>query len=549
MWQAGSTTRGLGLGVCLAAILLAAAAPAAAQEEEHPLPPPAPAADDALTAALESGELTEAEYALERARSVFQLERVRREFGDVSRPSGRDTTLILRDLAARLSQLTGADRAVARAILARPTGGGVPIGHGYSVESVFTCGADMCFHWVESTEDGAEPDWVSMVQQTWEDVWGAEIDAVGYREPRRDGASNQTDGPVALDKGKLDVYILDLGQDAVFGYCASLADDPTTAVYCAVDNDYAPEQYGRSQTPEGFLQVTAAHEFHHASQAAYDFWEDYWLIEGTAANMEETVYPAIDDNVTFLDLWSPLTRPASPLDRGGFGNSEYGAWIFWRFLEEKIGGSPDIVREIWERADAFDPSPLPGDNPPDDYSLQAVRHELAERGRGFSGVFADFATANRRGDYADAEAAGYPTPQLTKTFTVGLNAPLTPWHSWRINHLSTRLLAFKPGGDVPADARLRVSTRLPKHGAGATLIVVDEDGSTSTRRLDRNAKGYARGTVRFGQGDVKRVEVVLTNGSTRMGQCFTRPGPPSYSCLGRSLDDQRVFELRGALRP
>ncbi len=548
MWQAGSAARGLGLGACLAAILLAAAAPAAAQEEEHPLPPPAPVADDALTAALENGELTEAEYTLERARSVFQLERVRREFGDVSRSSGRDATLILRDLAARLSQLTGADRAVARAILARPTGGGVPIGHGYSVASRFSCGADMCFHWVESTADAAAPDWVSTVQQTWEDVWEAEIEALGYREPERDGGSNQNDGPAGADKGKLDVYILDLGQDAVFGYCASLSDDPTTSVYCAVDNDYAPGQFGTSQTPEGFLEVTTAHEFHHASQAGYDFWEDYWLIEGTAANMEETVYPAIDDNVTFLDLWSPLSRPASPLDRGGFGNSEYGAWIFWRFLEEKVGGDPAIVREIWERADSLDPSSLPGDEPPDDYSLQAVRHELTERGLVFAEVFADFATANRRGDYVDAGTADYPTPRLTQTFTLGLSAGVTPWRSWRIKHLATRLFAFRPGQQVPADARLRVATRLPAHGAEATLIIVDQDGSSTTRRLGRNAKGFAGGSVRFGHGVVKRVEVVLSNGSTRT-KCWASPGPPSYSCLGDPLDDRSVFQLRGVLRP
>ena len=103
MWQAGSTRRGLGLGLCLLAILLAAAAPAAAQDEERPPPPPAPVADDALTAALEKGALTEAEYALERARSVFQLERVRREYGHVARPSGGDVTVILRDLAARVN--------------------------------------------------------------------------------------------------------------------------------------------------------------------------------------------------------------------------------------------------------------------------------------------------------------------------------------------------------------------------------------------------------------------------------------------------------------
>jgi hypothetical protein len=335
----------------------------------------------------------------------------------------------------------------------------------------------------------------------------------------------------------------------VFGYCASLSDDPTTSVYCAVDNDYAPGQFGTSQTPEGFLEVTTAHEFHHASQAGYDFWEDYWLIEGTAANMEETVYPAIDDNVTFLNLWSPLSRPASPLDRGGFGNSEYGAWIFWRFLQEKIEGNPWILREIWERADAHDPSPLPGDEPPDAYSLQAVRQELTERGLSFTNVFADFGTANRRRDYADAELAGYPAPGLTGMVTVGLSAPASRWRSWRIDHLATRYFAFKPGREVPADAMLRVVTRLPEHGAAATVIIVGQDGSTSTRRLERNSKGYARRTVRFGGGVVKRVEVVLSNGSTRTRKCFTSPGPPSYSCFGRPLDDGRLFELRGVLRP
>ena len=44
----------------------------------RPPPPLVPVADDALADALESGELTEAEYVLERARSVFQLARVRR---------------------------------------------------------------------------------------------------------------------------------------------------------------------------------------------------------------------------------------------------------------------------------------------------------------------------------------------------------------------------------------------------------------------------------------------------------------------------------------
>ena len=122
--------RGLGLTACLAVLSLAGVAPAAAQtpEEERPLPAPVPVADDALTAALETGELSEAEYALERARSVFQLARVRREFGDVERPSPRDVTLILRDLATRADDLAGVDRVAARAAPRAPAGrSGSPI--------------------------------------------------------------------------------------------------------------------------------------------------------------------------------------------------------------------------------------------------------------------------------------------------------------------------------------------------------------------------------------------------------------------------------------
>jgi hypothetical protein len=545
MRRAGSPVRRLGLTAFLALLSLGLASPATAQQEADQPPPPVPVADDDLTAALETGEVSEAEYALERARSIFQLARVRREFGDVERPGPRDATLILRDLALRTQELTGAERALAEAILARPTDGVVPgWTHGYSTNATsFACGPGMCFHWVTTTSDRSTPEWAATVQDTWEHVWSVEIGDLEYRPPRFDGTS-QTDGPMSnADKRKLDVYILDLGRDGVFGYCAALSGGLTPPVYCAVDNDYAPLQFGTSQSPEGFLQVTAAHEFHHSSQAAYDFQEDWWLLEGTATNMEETVYPAIDDNVNFLFDWSPLSRPASPLDRGGFGNSEYGSWIFWRYLQEKVGGDPTILRDIWDRADAFGPSA------PDDYSLEAVRHELGQRGQKFADTFASFATANRRRDYVDAQDAGYPTPPLTKTFTVGRQTPDTGWRSWRINHLAARIVAFKPGRRVAAGARLRVIAELPGSSTTATLVVVRTDGSTTTRRLARTGSGLARTGASFSRGQVRRLEVVLANGSTRMGQCWSFPGPPSYSCQGRPLDDRRLFELRGKLIP
>jgi hypothetical protein len=546
MRRAVVPVRRVGLTACLGMLLLALAAPAWAQEEERPLAPPVQVADDALSAALETGELTEAEYALERARSLFQLARVRQEFGDVAQASAHDATLILRDLAARVDDLGGAERVAAEHILARPNEGGVPVGNGWSVEegdSSPECDDRVCIHWVDTSadappatddnEDGI-PDWVRQTQETWRDVWSKQIGEIGYRAPLSDESS-----PHGGTK-KLDVYLDNLGSDGYFGYCTS--DDPdrtrvsAVSAYCVIDNDFA--DFGIEHTPEEYLQVTSSHEFHHASQFAYDWAEDAWLMEGTAANMEETVYPDINDNVFFLRNWSPFTRPTSPLDRGGTGDSEYGSWIFWRYLQEKVGGgNPGILRQIWRRAE-----------PVDDYSLEVVRHELGERRLGFAGVFADFATANRRLDYVDAVDADYPSPGLAKTFTVGTQTPDTGWRSWQIDHLATQYLAFQPGQQVSSVARLRVSTRLPANGAMVTLIIVDADGSSTTRRLQRKANGYAGGTTRFGRGDVKRVEVVFSNGSTRITSCWSFPGPPAYSCAGRPLDDGRVFQLRGQLR-
>jgi hypothetical protein len=253
--------------------------------------------------------------------------------------------------------------------------------------------------------------------------------------------------------------------------------------------------------------------------------------------MEETVYEDVDDNVAFLTLWSPLTRPGSPLDRGGLGNSEYGSWIFWRFLEEKIGGDdPSIIREIWERA-----------APENIYSLLAVTKELSQRGLAFRDVFAQFGTANRLGDYADALTAVYPIPPRTAAFGIGPRNRVVGWRSWKINHLATRYISFTPGRSVPAVAKLRIEVKLPKYGARATVAVVRTNNTVTIRRVSQGATGYARLGVPFGRATVKRIEVVLSNGSTRIGSCWTDLEPPWTSCFGRPLDDNRAFQLRAQL--
>ena len=233
--------------------------------------------------------------------------------------------------------------------------------------------------------------------------------------------------------------------------------------------------------------MTSAHEFHHASQFAYDWLEDYWLMEGTATNMEETVYPAIDDNVFFLDLWSPLTRPGSPSTAAGSATPSTARGSSGASSRRRSPGDPSIVREIWERADASVP-----DVSPDDYSLQAVTRELTQRGLASSATSSrEFAVANRLGDYDDAETADYPVPPRTATFGVGRQNPVVGWRSWEIDHLAARYLSFSPGGSATPTSKLRVEVRLPKYGARATVVVVRADGTVTARRLNQGPAGYA----------------------------------------------------------
>ena len=539
-------------GLAAVACLLVSASPAAAQDAK-PLPAIAPTADDALTEALEEGELTEAEYALERGRSLFQLPKVAAEFGDVERAGARDATLILRDLALRLRSLPPKERAAARSLLARPDGGGVPVGNGWTAplaHQAAACGTTICLRWVESTADapqGADenpmtiPPWVTTTQSVFDHVWAQHAGALGYKTPLPDHR------PVG--DPRLDIYLDDLGVDRVFGYCTT--DDPraddfnvfAVSAYCVVDNDYAAVQYGTAHTPEEFLQVTAAHEFHHAVQFTYDWLEDPWLMEGTATNMEETIYPAVDDNVTFLRQASQFGSPAVSLDRGGLGDFEYGSWIFWRYLQEKVaGGNPAILREIWDRADAQ------AVTDPDDYSLRAVARVLRTRTRNrlLADEYARFGVANRLRDYLDG--GKYPATRTFARHGLGPRARTTRWRSWRFNHLTMRFFSFTPGPRVGRFKKLRVEVDLTLNGARATLISYFKSGKVEVRPMRLGRLGNDSKRIPFGRGVVRKVDLVLSNGSSRFRSCFQDFDAPVFSCMGFAKDDRRVYRYRATLR-
>ena len=126
--------------------------------------------------------------------------------------------------------------------------------------------------------------------------------------------------PTTVRTDELDVYLADVGALGLSGYVAT--DDPHAdddsyqyrdySAYVVVDNDFSVAQLGASGGSGG-LRATAAHEFFHAVQFAYDSSEDAWLTEGTAVWMEDQVADDVNANRRWLRS-SPLVHPWVPVD-------------------------------------------------------------------------------------------------------------------------------------------------------------------------------------------------------------------------------------------
>ena len=244
-----------------------------------------------------------------------------------------NATLALRDLFVALPRLDPTERKQAQGLLARPTDGdGDEYGDGYTVPRRSAAVRRICMHWVDSTAD-APPSrrWVTKTLDTMKDVWAQEVGRLGYRAPvtdRRRGGNK-----------KFDVYLKDVGSDGYYGYCVPERRKPgdrwIASGYCVLDDDFARRQFGAR--PGKSLRVTAAHEFFHAVQFAYDYAEDGWMMEATATWVEERVADDVNDNRQYL-RYGQLSRPDRPLDlydRQGF--SQYGNWVFFEYLSQRYG--------------------------------------------------------------------------------------------------------------------------------------------------------------------------------------------------------------------
>lgn len=490
--------------------------------------------------AYKSGRPTTARAALERALSLHGSSS---GGARVARAGSRDATMILRDLFVRVDDLSGAERALAERVLARPTDRRALPFRSLRADVSPLCSINICVHYTTAGADAPEPtdsdgdgdpDYVETVSATFEEVWTEEVTRMGFRAPLPDVPG----GGRANPDTRLDVYIQDLGAEGLYGFCQPEA--PPGAMFfnvpgfCAVDNDFVPAQFPVGANGLEALRVTAAHEFFHAVQFAYDVAEDRWFMEGTAAWMEDEIYDDINDNYQYLTT-SAVKFPAVPVDYGDEG-FQYGSFLFFRYLSELFG--PGIILEIWQRADGSATGP-------DDYSTLAIENALKMDGAIFGRVFANFAAANYIANEVYEEGAKYINAVgFPPDASVRLKARRpSAVGNFPIDHMSTVYATLKPGKGISNDAKLRVSVDLPKLSTGsrATAIVRKRNGPSQVVAIKTNSSGEGKVKVTFSKRRVLKVGVALTNASTRFADCYAAGTP--FSCMGIPIDDGLNYHI------
>ena len=231
-----------------------------------------------------------------------------------------DATLALRNLWLLKDALSPADRAAAEKLAQRPSKPAV-IGD-----------ANILIHYDPAELPGYDinPAFAQLpyVANTYANS--------GYRRPKSDGTKG--------GDGRIDIYL----DSARAGPLRLLHHRPEEAHQAGplrrVGLLRARQRLRRlpAHTPLENLQVTAAHEYYHATQFAYDIADDGWFLEATATWAEDELFHDVNDNLQYLQD-SPITHPGQPIDKFG-GVFHYGVWNFFRYLTEhypaKTGALP-----------------------------------------------------------------------------------------------------------------------------------------------------------------------------------------------------------------
>ena len=404
----------------------------------------------------------------------------------------RDLGLLMHRLQVARPALAKSDRAAAGIADTRP----VPEAQGCAdytpfLQDTWTAksSAHFCLHYrLSSTGNaGSATDaWADKTIATLEHVYYYETSHLGFRKPLKDS------------DGKYDVFLDDIGQNGYYGFCTTDDGASTSTAWCELDNDFAKSQFGA--WPTNSLSVTAAHEFFHAVQFAYDADDSTWFLEGTAVWMEDQVYPKINDYLQYLK-YSQITQSEVPIDTTG-DFERYGAVIFWKYLSEGYR-SVDIIRRIWDAAAVSRGTKN---------AIQATIAVLQYQHRSFAQAFARFSVWNTLppGSYADRSL--FPHPVSAATANLGTSARDTGVQTISLDHLSSANVTLVPSRALPTKSRLTISVDAPSSFVGQVRVQVRRtNGTTVYETFTLNSSGNGSHSFYFSGRNTSSVRVTLAN--------------------------------------
>lgn len=237
----------------------------------------------------------------------------------------------------------------------------------------------------DDDDSSGDPDFVEKLSRYFEIVWAKEIGEMGLKNPKK-SADKLIDVYIANTAGNIKPGKLQL-DSSFFAYTNTYTSNKMP--YIVVNNvmpDTENDDLEGNQT--GSQKVTAAHEFSHAVQFAYDRNESIWWQEASAVWMEDEVFDDVNDYVyTYLvtdtssiSQFSPWTAiPEVRLTKVN-GFHEYGTVVFAKYLSENYTGSA-MFKDIWTLSKKKS-------------SISALNTYLKNNGSSLKSGFIDFAVKN-----------------------------------------------------------------------------------------------------------------------------------------------------------
>ncbi|MFT4287739.1 MXAN_6640 family putative metalloprotease [Nocardioides sp.] len=538
------SVRRLALFLLAVGLVLAALSPATAQAAKpDPKKPLLSTVDLPPARAGEAAELTT-------VRDLFSVKTPAEARAALRSGSGRDATTALRDLSVAIDQGVVAAGSGLYDAFQRPWDyTPAPSSHpGFHFHRA--CSGNVCVHWINPTDAATWQSWFpSQNIDSWvsTDAYAADAlsvltqvsqtyQASGYRLPKGEfGQAFASDPDQYGGSNQTDIYLMELGSQGLYGYCTVDRDQTGQYLFppsgrqidmpgfCVIDNDFT----GFPLTPAENLRVTAAHEYHHAVQFAYDYLEDRWFMEATSVFMETQLFPDIDDNLQYLAN-SPLTHPGRPLDLSR-SPLFYGTWSFLQFLDERLsaktGALPTFLLQAWQNADT-----VAG---PDMYSIKALAAAVKASGGNFNRLFAAYADANRHpwASYAEGAVNQWPTTKARKTIKLKPSRKRASG-SLKVKHLAAGTLRFTPVKLNRKKAKLSISVDLAKKKTGSAAVVTTylTSGALQTKFVKLKKNGNGKLKVPFSSESVAFVELTLVNASHSYTKCYK--GKTEFSCNG-----------------